>query len=120
MSLAMERFHRTSKILYQVAALYVEAKEKSCEPQYDVDMSIVGNNFDVYLSQLGFISPQPHTASGGRAPLETSGMPTSDLASTQLSDWFSGNNYIMGLMEEDILDVDVGLNQPQFPTDGQF
>ncbi|KAB5572543.1 hypothetical protein GE09DRAFT_1170639 [Coniochaeta sp. 2T2.1] len=118
LSLAMERFHRTCKVLYQVAALYVEAKAQSCE-QKDVDMSIIGNDFDMYLSQLGFISPQPHPVSGSM-PLPTSGMPSPDQTSVQLGDWFSGNNYIMGLMEEDLLDFDAGLNPPQFQPGAQF
>lgn len=67
-------------------------------------MNMVGNDFDIYLSQLGFISPQlpsENTVAGG-------GFWQSDAPAinqtAQLSDWFSGNMHVMGLMEEDLLD----------------
>jgi hypothetical protein len=104
LSPAMEKLHRLCKVLYQVATLYVEAKAQAND-QKDHDMTVVGNNFDVYLSQLGFISPQ-HTVSGtsvgsgdgfGQTP-------------SQLADWFTGNTSILGLMEEDTLDFDFDFN----------
>jgi hypothetical protein len=98
----MEKFYRLCKVLCQVATLYVEAKAQDQE-QHDQDMSMVGNDFDMYLSQLGFVSSAQHNPSddaGGNAAMNQS--------STQLGDWFSGNSYIMGLMEEDLLDFDAG------------
>jgi hypothetical protein len=105
-SLAMEKFYRLSKTLCQVATLYVEAKAQGQE-QHDQDTSSIGNDFDMYLSQLGFISSGQHISSDDTA------MPGSnaalDQSSTQLETWFSGNSYIMGLMEEDLLDFDTHL-----------
>ncbi len=98
-SQAIEKLHRLCKVLYQVAALYVEAK---AQQEKDQDMGMVGNDLDMYLSQLGFISQQhsgESTAAGDE--FEPSGAP-------RLGDWFSGNRYIMGLMEEDFLDFDLG------------
>ncbi|OAP61648.1 hypothetical protein AYL99_03851 [Fonsecaea erecta] len=118
MSRGIEKLHRLCKLLSQVAALYVEAKMQ--EPE-DEDMTMVGNDFDMYLSQLGFI-PQPHpqpqthhpdggesALHGGECELEGGGGGVGGTAVNQqpgLGDWFSGNRYVMGLMEEDLLDFD--------------
>ncbi|KIW29830.1 uncharacterized protein PV07_05617 [Cladophialophora immunda] len=106
MSRGIEKLHRLCKILSQVAALYVEAKMPQ---QEDQDMTMVGNDFDMYLSQLGFIpQPQPggeSTISGaGEYGLEGSGATVNQQLG--LGDWFSGNRYVMGLMEGDLLDFD--------------
>lgn len=103
----MEKFYRLCKVLCQVATLYVEAKAQDQE-QHDQDMSMVGNDFDMYLSQLGFISSEQHNSSDDMAIAGGNAAPSQ--SSTQLGDWFSGNSYIMGLMEEDLLDFDAGLN----------
>lgn len=106
MSQAIEKLHRLCKVLYQVAALYVEAK---AQQQQDQDMSMVGNDFDMYLSQLGFISQQhlsESTVAGGEFGLGD--VPVVNQG-PQLGDWFSGNRYVMGLMEEDLWDFDPGV-----------
>lgn len=110
MSLGIEKLHRLCRVLCRVARLYVEAKARQ---QEDVDMSMVGNDFDMYLSQLGLISYQQHhhpsdSTVGGGGELGLTGMPTTTQA-PRLGDWFSGNRYIMGLMEEDLLDFDAGV-----------
>lgn len=106
----MEKFYRLCKVLNQVATLYVEAKAQS-HGHHDQDMSLTGNNFDVYLSQLGFISTQHHN------PCEdmsiAGGNPARDQASAQLGDWFSGNSHLMGLMEEDLFVFDADMNSSQ-------
>lgn len=105
MSQGIEKLHRLCNVLYHVAALYVEAK---AQQQQDQGMSMVGNDFDMYLSQLGFISQQhssDSTAAGGEFGL--GGVPAVNQA--RLGDWFSGNRYVMGLMEEDMLDFTPGV-----------
>lgn len=105
MSQAIEKLHRLCKVLHQVAALYVQAKTQQ---QQDQDMNMIGNDFDMYLSQLGFISQQPpsdSTVAGGEFGL--GGVPAG-IRAPQLGDWFSGNRYVMGLMEEDLLDFNPG------------
>lgn len=109
----------------------------------------IGNEFDVYLSALGFMPVDEHAAAGGRvdglAPVVVgafSGSPTGvgvdgvarfaavgggpnamavqqqqqqqqqhqqhhqqqqqQHQASQLGDWFSGNRYMMGLLEEDL------------------
>lgn len=104
LSLAMEKFYRLSRTLCQVATLYVEVKTQG-QDQHDQDTSSISNDFDVYLNQLGFISSGQHNSSGDMA------IPGSN-AAPDLETWFSGNSYIMGLMEEDLLDFDTHLNPP--------
>lgn len=106
MSQAIEKLHRLCKVLYQVAALYVDAK---AQQQQDQDMSIVGNDFDIYLSQLGFISQQhPSDSADTGGDFGFGGVPDVNQA-PRLGDWFSGNRYIMGLVEDDLLDFNPGV-----------
>jgi hypothetical protein len=78
-------------MLYNVALIYVEAK---AQQSVDQDMVPVGNEFDMYLSQLGFM-PGDETMTGGVGD-------TAIMQTVQLGDWFSGGNHIMGLVEEDL------------------
>jgi hypothetical protein len=103
----VEKFYRLCKVLCQVATLYVEAKAQGQE-QHDHDTFSIGNDFDMYLSQLGFLPSGQHNLSDEMA------IPGSNAAlhqsSTQLENWFSGKSYTMGLTEEDHSDFDTGLN----------
>lgn len=102
----IEKLHRLFQVLYSVALLYVEAKGKQ---QQDQDMAPIGNEFDVYLSALGFMPVDDQNmanaggTSGGMGDAGA-GMPTGAPMNqtTQLGDWFSGNRYMMGLLEEDL------------------
>ncbi|KAK6337457.1 hypothetical protein TWF730_002856 [Orbilia blumenaviensis] len=102
-SQAVEKLYRLCKLLHQIAALYIEAKGQQ---QQDSDMSMVGNDLDTYLSQLGFIS-QNHVGEGVNIS-NGSGLGSVPIINQaqELGDWFSGNRYVMGLMEDDFLDVD--------------
>lgn len=106
MSLGIEKLHRLCKALHNIAALYVKAKGQQ---QQDQELSMVGNDFDIYLSQLGFISPRhadENTATDGAMGS------VSDPDGSQpfrLGDWFSGNLSVMDLMEEDFLNFDSDL-----------
>lgn len=109
----IDKLHRLWSVLYNVAALYVKAKAQG---QEDQDMTTVGNDFDMYLTQLGFMpqqsEPQPQIRAD-REGLSTSDgechgeVPATDQAA-RLGDWFMGNRYIMGLMEEDLSDLNSG------------
>lgn len=87
---AVDRLYRLCQVLYNVAALYIEAKAKQ---EQDHDMTLVGNDFDMYLGQLGLV-PQADIA-GGRADSEMA-------AASNLGDWFSGGRDMMSLLEEDL------------------
>lgn len=136
----IEKLHRLFSVLYNVAMLYVEAKSKAAQQQ-DTDMAPIGNEFDVYLSALGFMpvddasglsaagthggmtgaTTSPTSAGGaepagaavggnggggGRFAAATGANHANAVAmqhqTNQLGDWFSGNRYMMGLLEEDL------------------
>ncbi|KAI0839490.1 fungal-specific transcription factor domain-containing protein [Hypoxylon sp. FL0890] len=99
LSHSISKLHQLCQVLYNVAQLYIEAK--AAQP-IDQDMVPVGNEFNMYLSQLGFM------------PVDES-MENFDVSmaqTTQLGDWFSGNNYMMGLLEEDLS----GINPSGWPS----
>lgn len=104
-SRAVEKLHGLCRLLSRVAALYVETKAR----RQDQDLSMVGDDIDMILSRLGFIShgeqPGMSTGAGGGSGPE---VPAAD-QTPQLGEWFSGNRYVMGLMEDDLLDFDPGL-----------
>ncbi|KAI1434151.1 fungal-specific transcription factor domain protein [Xylaria sp. CBS 124048] len=102
-SSSVRKLYQLCQVLLNVAELYVEAK--AVEP-----VGLAGNEFDMYLSQLGFM-PFGETAAGEimSAPaglnemgegMDHSMRPMTQ--TTQLEDWFSGKNYMMGLLEEDL------------------
>jgi hypothetical protein len=107
MSRGIEKLHHLCKLLHRVAALYVEAKSSALrqDDEEDRDMAMVGNDLDMYLSQLGFMPPPSaeNTISGMESG---DGMGSGAPGPAQPADWFSGNRYIMGFMEEDLLDFD--------------
>ncbi|KAH8648596.1 hypothetical protein BX600DRAFT_475521 [Xylariales sp. PMI_506] len=107
---AIERLYRLSKVLYNVAVLYVEAKAQQAP---DHELAFVGDEFDMYLSQLGFMPLDDASGGGGGGGALDTGIVhggagggggdihMSDAQTALLGDWFSGGNYIMGLVEED-------------------
>lgn len=103
---AVERLHRLCRLLCHVAALYVEGTAKAAErPEEDADMMhVLGNDFDVCLSQLGLMPQALGNDVGGDGVAGDSSAHTAELG-----DWFSGNRYVMGLVEEDLLDFDIGM-----------
>ena len=125
---AIGKLHRVTQVLSNVAQLYVEAKSQQLQDQ---DMTMVGNDFDMYLSQLGFISAQEggggvggsnaqggEGMNGGEVPSKASsagdggantigggvGFAGMDINqhTSQLGNWFSGNRTILGLVEADL------------------
>ncbi|KAK9774610.1 putative Transcription factor domain-containing protein [Seiridium cardinale] len=110
----MAKLHRVCKVVHQVAVLYIETEAREEE---DPDMSMIESDFDLYLSQLGFIAPQ-HYPGNGTAPGGESGLanvpPVHPTA--HLGDWFSGNMHIMELMEEEPLELSLGPWPPTGPS----
>ncbi|KAI0401710.1 hypothetical protein F4802DRAFT_618745 [Xylaria palmicola] len=109
-SSSVRKLHQLCQVLYNIAELYVEAKAAEGAE------AAAGSEFDLYLSQLGFMPADDsvmmglQTAdlagvagdAGGRAAMQT----------TSLEDWFSGKNYMMGLLEEDLS----GINPMGWPS----
>lgn len=153
LSHAIARMHSLSRLLHQLATLYVQAKRveeavedetpttavnnMSADPETGTQMQIdsaagmmqtVGTDLDLYLSQLGFLpdpssmahlgtidtQPQlsglPHGGQTNAAPTSNDGLEGSVLgadggtAPPRLEDWFSGNTYVMGLVEDALFD----------------
>ncbi|KAJ5573733.1 transcriptional regulator family: Fungal Specific TF [Penicillium hispanicum] len=128
-SQSVDRLHNLCSVLGTVARLYVEAKSRSKAGE-DQSFASVGQEFDVYLSALG-LAPgnvlannlgwfQPDNAAIPNGPPDSSTQASGlsfqgpqsqnpEVASeaemsqaAQLGNWFSGNQYMMGLLEEDL------------------
>jgi hypothetical protein len=121
LSTAIAKLHRLCQALSNVARLYIEAKAES-QKQEGQALASVGHEFDTYLSALGLApladegdarwatAPVPGTMSGELRYPEAHTMNPPAQHMTQLGNWFSGNQYMMGLLEEDI----PMFNQPHF------
>lgn len=86
--------------MVDVAGLYVEARTQQ---QDDQDMAPIGDEFEMYLSQLGFMPNGDQTLTD--AP-SSRGPPGVDGQVAQIADWFSGSRNMMGLLEEDLSQIE--------------
>lgn len=102
---ASQKFATLCRVMCEVVTVYVEAKSQQAEDQ---TMRPIGDEFEMYLSQLGFMP----NADQSNAPMNNAAgpMPTSQ-QSTLLGDWYSGGMNMMGLVEEDLSGMGMG-----FPT----
>lgn len=100
---AVEKLYRLCQVMYDVLVLYVETKSQ--QPQ---DQNVpIGDEFEMYLSQLGLIPTEDQTmgnvgndAAGLAAGLQNNGQVA------QIADWFSGNRNMIGLLEEDLSNIE--------------
>ncbi|KAL2813191.1 hypothetical protein BDW59DRAFT_167593 [Aspergillus cavernicola] len=118
LSTAISKLHRLCQVLSNVARLYIEAKAQA-QTEENQALASVGHEFDTYLSALGLAPPAddgdtrwaaapiqvPGTTMPGemRYPeslAQNTGPPMPHM--TQLGNWYSGNQYMMGLLEEDL------------------
>jgi hypothetical protein len=101
-SSSVSKLHQLCTVLYNVAVLYIEAA-KNQQP--------VGTEFDMYLSQLGFMPGfnDNNNNNGGAAGVGSGAEHMEGVSlmpqSNQLGDWFEGNNYMLGLLEEDLSSI---------------
>ncbi|KAK5789366.1 hypothetical protein VI817_008490 [Penicillium citrinum] len=129
LSQSVDRLHSLCSVLGTVAQLYVEAKSRG-QAGEDQSLASVGQEFDVYLSALG-LAPGNQVPNGpvcyqtdippmqmNLADPSQQGLPFSTPAlqppaqgsmslaemtqAARLGNWFSGNQHMMGLLEEDI------------------
>lgn len=130
LSEAISKMHRLCQVLSTVARLYLEAKSQALTQQ-DQSLASVGQEFDSYFTALGLAPPsddaEMRLAAGAGAgapgpanvpaaaavaaslasemPTEMRGMESQSLPinvpQTTLGNWFSGNQHMMGLLEED-------------------
>ncbi|KAK7425778.1 hypothetical protein QQZ08_007754 [Neonectria magnoliae] len=78
---AITKLHQLCDVLYNVASSYIEAKAQQ-------QTAAMGDDFDMYLSALGF------------APLEHDEVLDSAAQSSEIEDWYSGNRHMMELLEQ--------------------
>ncbi|RLL94196.1 hypothetical protein CFD26_102964 [Aspergillus turcosus] len=110
LSEAITKLHSLCQVLSNVARLYVEARAQA-QIQENQDLASVGQEFDTYLSALGLA---PASGVGGSRwntaasdslaenSMEGHVLPAGVIPQTQLGSWFSGNQHMMGLLEEDM------------------
>lgn len=89
-----EKLIRLYQVMRDVAVVYLETK---AQQQQDQTMIPIGDEFDMYLSQLGVMPTEDHPMTQPPNPL---GMALGGPA-TQAADWFQGSRAIFGLLEED-------------------
>ncbi|KAJ5742895.1 transcriptional regulator family: Fungal Specific TF [Penicillium manginii] len=131
-SQSVDRLHGLCAVLGSVARLYVEAKSRD-QAGEDQSLASVGQEFDAYLSALGLApgnivpSAQTYYQPDG-TPMQMTGPDTSQqglglstpafqhqtegsmstaemFQAAQLGNWFSSNQHMLGLLEEDIFQV---------------
>ncbi|KAL6233937.1 hypothetical protein BDW75DRAFT_176375 [Aspergillus navahoensis] len=114
LSTAIFNLHRLCQVLSNVARLYVEAKAQA-QTQENQALASVGHEVNTYLSALGlapsdvgdarWAGPVPGTTTSGEMnypATQSFGPSIPQTQMTQLGSWFSGNQYMMGLLEEDL------------------
>lgn len=93
-----EKLYRMFRVMLDVASMYLDAKSQQ---QQDQNMIPVGDEFEMYLGQLGFISTDDHTINQANVPAGAQAFGQESMA-----DWFSGSQNIFGLLEEDLSQID--------------
>lgn len=111
LSEAIDKLYRLCNVLSTIAGLYVEAKAQSANTHAAQDQALasMGQEFEGYLTALGLAPGLPSEAGGfgGEVPgavfgEERMASPQGVGGSLQLGNWFSGNQHMMGLLEEDL------------------
>ncbi|PFH56027.1 hypothetical protein XA68_17181 [Ophiocordyceps unilateralis] len=98
---SVDKLYRLAQVMIDIASLYVEAK---AQQQEDQTMVPIGDEFEMYLSQLGFMPTEDQAMAN--APNDAKGQLAVNGQVTQIADWFSGNRNMMGLLEEDLSQID--------------
>ena len=129
LSQSVDRLHSLCSVLGTVARLYVEAKSRG-QAGEDQSLASVGQEFDAYLSALGLApgnqvpngpvyyqtdispmqmniaDPSQNGLAYSASTLQPQSQGTMSIAemtqAARLGNWFSGNQHMMGLLEEDI------------------
>ncbi|KAK3065934.1 hypothetical protein LTS18_002222 [Coniosporium uncinatum] len=95
-----EKLYRLCQVFHQVAKLYVEAKQQAHvrqQSQLGTDFQDVGSamwdQFDPYLTALGFAPTDISTNAGNSVP---------QINMPDVGDWYSGNHYVMNMLDTDL------------------
>lgn len=97
---AIKKLHSLCRLMLNIAKLYLKAKT---EQQSDHNLSYIGDEFEAYLSQLGFMPTDPTQEA---VAVQDSSDPFATNGSNQLGEWYFGNRYMMGLLEDELPDFD--------------
>ncbi|PKY03827.1 fungal-specific transcription factor domain protein [Aspergillus campestris IBT 28561] len=99
---AIDKMHRLCQVLSSVARLYLEAKAQARTQESDA-MASVGQEFDTYLSALGLApAPMEDGETTGPMPEPSASSPPDTVPPSTLGNWYSGNQHMVGLLEEDL------------------
>jgi hypothetical protein len=97
---SVTKLYRLCKVMCDVAVSYTEIKSKQ---QQDQNLISINNEFEMYLSQLGSMTSEDqtlaHTINSGDS-MEV------NFQANQIGDWFLGNRDMIGLLEEDLSQID--------------
>ncbi|KAM4060939.1 fungal specific transcription factor [Hirsutella rhossiliensis] len=94
----IEKFYRLCQVMCDAVGIYVEAKLQ----QQDQLTRPIGDEFEMYWSQLGFMTEEQSAID--RAFTEAPGQRNAQV--TPMTDWFLGSRNIVGLLEEDMSQID--------------
>jgi hypothetical protein len=97
----VEKLYLLCQVMYDIAALYVDAKSKQ---QLDETMMPLGDEFQMYLNQLGFVPMEDQTLMGSAANQSGPGQGQAQVA--QIADWFMGSQKMIGLLDQDLSQMD--------------
>lgn len=110
---AVEQLYRLCQVMYDVLTLYVEAKSQQQQDQVVVPM---GDEFEMYLNQLGLMPMEDQTMTGaggagaghegGVQGAAAGGQVPHNPQVAQIADWFVNNRNMMGLLEEDLSHIE--------------
>lgn len=100
-----QKLHRLCQVMCSIAKYYVEAKQQQ---RANENMRPIGDEFEMYLGELGFMNvdqmaPPPDPSVRQGVPL---GHQASGSTSAQVMDWFSSNQNMLDLLEEDLQGID--------------
>lgn len=98
----IDKLYRLCRVMCDIATLYVEAK---AQQQQDENSIPIGDEFEMYLSQLGFI-PTEDQAMANANPNDPGAPIQGSNQVAQLADWFFGSRNMIGLLEEDLSQID--------------
>jgi hypothetical protein len=109
LSEGVAKLYRLCDIFQKVAELYTQAKiqevnrgdqqrDRSAVPVTDSRQPAI-DDIDGYLSTIGFAPPSMDS-------FDSTLVDDAQLDADHLSNWFHGNNSLMGLLEQDLADMD--------------
>ena len=96
----IDKLYCLCQVMCDAATLYVEARSAQ---EKDQSMISIGDEFEMYLGQLGFMPGEDQVMSNA-APGEMSLQGQGQIAN--MADWFSGSKNMLGLLEEDLSQID--------------